>query len=801
MWHEARKQEKKIRGMMVDYKRRAERRRDYYEKIKQDPAQFLQVHGRPAKIHLDPAVAIAADSPATMMPWQGHSDNLIDRFDVRAHLDIIPEYKPKNDDEPGEDRQACYERYRTLVQNDFLSVGEDKFLHQIYLEERFGIFKPGPEEEKKKLLDKKVAIGYVYEDSTGSPTRSSIMKDMEEDDEENEEDKEDDLSDLDLDVTIDVSVLTPAQSAEMNEHSTKYGMVDDDFITYLLQDKEEADQLRLAREIEEEKAMYSGRKSRRERRALREKKLAGRKITSPPSYAARESPTYAPMRHSTSKSRSRSPPEAGKIMFITSFGGEVSDGEQKSGNKNHASNSKSGKTKSKESGGSVIGPQLPSKNNDKKQSKSSKSSPRSDSSRSSCHSKRKETKSNKRTHGRSRHRSPSSSSRSRSRSPRKSSSRDKKRKYRRHSSSSRSRSRTCSSRSRSRSRLQSRRTKTRSRSTSRSRTDDKSRSPLLPPPPIKSYYRHSLSRSNSDVSDDESDGDKSPIRTSQLPNITGSSKLQPLLGKAGLPTKGTKLTPQERLKKKMQIALRKQYKADKKAQMEKSEKQMQERQDRAEELREMAIKLRQRERERRHKMRGYGYDSDSDTTWTKNPDYDPRNPDSHHSKKSGTASSRSSSYSSDETSPTQSFTSNSRRRSRTKSPPPRSSRRSPVEDRRRSSPPPSSYRKRSPSHRSPSRRSRSPLLKSPTRNSVKSPRRSPQHSRRSRSPDRSYRNSRSRQSPSRRYSPPRNSRRRSPSRSPSRQHSSSRQYRRGNNSPRRSRSPSRTYGSRPLVDY
>ena len=33
MWHEARKQEKKIRGLMVDYKRRADRRRDYYEKI------------------------------------------------------------------------------------------------------------------------------------------------------------------------------------------------------------------------------------------------------------------------------------------------------------------------------------------------------------------------------------------------------------------------------------------------------------------------------------------------------------------------------------------------------------------------------------------------------------------------------------------------------------------------------------------------------------------------------------------------------------------------------------------------
>lgn len=33
MWHEARKQERLIRGMIVDYRRRAERRKDYYEKI------------------------------------------------------------------------------------------------------------------------------------------------------------------------------------------------------------------------------------------------------------------------------------------------------------------------------------------------------------------------------------------------------------------------------------------------------------------------------------------------------------------------------------------------------------------------------------------------------------------------------------------------------------------------------------------------------------------------------------------------------------------------------------------------
>lgn len=33
MWHEARKQEKKIRQHIIDYRRRAERRQDFYEKI------------------------------------------------------------------------------------------------------------------------------------------------------------------------------------------------------------------------------------------------------------------------------------------------------------------------------------------------------------------------------------------------------------------------------------------------------------------------------------------------------------------------------------------------------------------------------------------------------------------------------------------------------------------------------------------------------------------------------------------------------------------------------------------------
>lgn len=53
---------------------------------------------------------------------------MIDRFDVRAHLDMIPS-RPKKEDsdssegsgeEVWEERQAKYERYRILVQNEFI---------------------------------------------------------------------------------------------------------------------------------------------------------------------------------------------------------------------------------------------------------------------------------------------------------------------------------------------------------------------------------------------------------------------------------------------------------------------------------------------------------------------------------------------------------------------------------------------------------------------------------------------------------------------------------------------------------
>ncbi|KMQ91093.1 splicing arginine serine-rich 16 [Lasius niger] len=255
MWHEARKQEKKIRGMLVDYRRRAERRRDYYEKIKSDPTQFLQLHGRPCKIYLDPAIAAAGASPANMMPWQNNDDNLIDRFDVRAHLDWIPEAPDTIDVDialTSEDRHINYERYRIIVQNEFLGVTEEKFLHQIHLEEQFGSSTKLDSTKDKRKSANNAAIGYNYE------TEEPIPEPVKSGDPVISEEKGDDEdSDIDLDICVDVSQIEPSQAHEMNLVAQKYGLLGADYFSFLTQDFEEAETLRQARKQEEEKAMYS----------------------------------------------------------------------------------------------------------------------------------------------------------------------------------------------------------------------------------------------------------------------------------------------------------------------------------------------------------------------------------------------------------------------------------------------------------------------------------------------------------------------------------------------------------------
>ena len=356
MWHEQRKEERRIRGMLVDSRRRAERRRDYYEKIRADPNQFLQIHGRSVKIHLEPSVALAADSPANMMPWPGDSKILIDRFDGRANLDTIPEYNSKtakkdqelSAEESKELRITNYERYKILIQNQFLAVSEDKFLHTIDLEEKYGgtTYQGKKAKDDKKMFGgSKAAIGFKYEDSA-EPSYD-----------DNEEDEDDDLdSDEDFDLNLDVTSLNALQVNEINKIGHHFGLERKDVFKFFTRDYEEQEEIKASRAKESEKA--SGKKSKR-RRNNRDRYYEG-KIS--PTYALKKEVSRSKSRSSSLSSKSDSEVGEEKIEFITSFGGD-SD-QEKSKLDQEKEKPKSYQTSRR------MGPSLPSRSRDRRRSRS-----------------------------------------------------------------------------------------------------------------------------------------------------------------------------------------------------------------------------------------------------------------------------------------------------------------------------------------------------------------------------------------------------------------------------------------------
>ncbi|KAA0714859.1 CLK4-associating serine/arginine rich protein [Triplophysa tibetana] len=624
MWQEARKHERKLRGMMVDYKRRGERRREYYEKIKKDPAQFLQVHGRAYKIHLDSAVALAAESPINMMPWQGDTNNMIDRFDVRAHLDYIPTYTPPllnttTPEQESEERKCNYERYRGLVQNDFASISEEQCLYQIYVDELYGGLSKPNEDEKKKLGEKKAQIGYTYEDSTVTEPDANAEKE-DEDDSENSESEEDEVI-PDIDVEVDVDELNPEQVTDINKMATTYGMAEGDFVGMLRKDKEEVEAIKHAKALEAEKAMYSGRRSRRQRREFREKYMKGRQI-SPPSYARRDSPTYDPYKRpqsdssSESHSRSRSPGND-KITFITSFGGSDEEGAAPTqalpvAASSHTSSNTAGHSRgSRRRRSSSSHSSYSSRSSSRRSSRSSSHSRRSRRSRGGrdrdSRYSRSRSPSRRRSESRSRHRSGGGSSRRRyDRTRSRSTDRDKGRDRIRERDRDRDRGRRYTAR---------RRTRSRSRSQSDDRNQRRSRS---------SAYRRGGSVSQSPSRSPAASRSSSLSSRCALPASAPADKLKKSEPPGGKETGAAKpkMTPQEKLKIRMQKALNKQSKADKRAAQAKIQQQESKRQEREGVLRAMARKIRIKERERREKERDewekqYGRQSHSPSPNTK----------------------------------------------------------------------------------------------------------------------------------------------------------------------------------------
>jgi hypothetical protein len=299
------------------------------------------VWGRQCKIHIDPQVASAADNPSVMTKWRDDPDTVIDRFDARAHLDIIPESKDVDDsdkhldeNEKNELRLINYERYRTLVQNETIGISEEQCLKQIEVEEKYGSATSDKKVHEKK--EPKAQIGFNYDKNTPVAARQQA----------DDDDEQDDFDDEDVytfDMALDLDKLTTENKTMLNKYATNYGMIQGDFMKMLMLEKKELDELKEMKQMEANKAQYSGRKSRRERRAYKQQMILSRmaRDVSPLSYLKIKLPTddndnkesddehnrKNKHRHrstsssNSSHSRTQSPRQTkSKVLYITSFG-------------------------------------------------------------------------------------------------------------------------------------------------------------------------------------------------------------------------------------------------------------------------------------------------------------------------------------------------------------------------------------------------------------------------------------------------------------------------------------------------
>ncbi|ORY94110.1 alternative splicing regulator-domain-containing protein [Syncephalastrum racemosum] len=125
MWHAAKANEKKIKELMIDHKRRAERRRAFYESRMGDPRQLLRVIGSSTKLYPDVDQYYYHANTSNLMPWQGDPDIRIDRFDGRALLEYLPDSARRSSSGSNGVQDALadelnFERYHDLVEAERL---------------------------------------------------------------------------------------------------------------------------------------------------------------------------------------------------------------------------------------------------------------------------------------------------------------------------------------------------------------------------------------------------------------------------------------------------------------------------------------------------------------------------------------------------------------------------------------------------------------------------------------------------------------------------------------------------------
>ncbi|KAI6218147.1 DRY-EERY domain-containing protein [Aphelenchoides fujianensis] len=340
MWHEARKQDKLLRSRMVDSAKRSERRRAYYESVRMDPEQFMQLHGRRSQIHVDASIAQAAEATNILRKWQGNPEILIDRFDARSHLDAIPDAVGKRDELSGkeeiEEILCDFERYRILILNEFAHIDEQQHLKQIAAKE----FWPatgrlahgnhrGELEKKKKLAKERAAIGFAYGDSEVVPG-SSVGDDSESD---SGDDFEEDVGEYDS--KMDFRSMSLEKRAELERVSEKFGRLQLGFYELLKIDQKEQAESAEIREIDKAKHCATGKHAKAQRKRLkRQRALILNRASENEAATSALQRILRDARGPTGRRRARRPSRSSSSEgnsperdgFITSFGGRSTVG-------------------------------------------------------------------------------------------------------------------------------------------------------------------------------------------------------------------------------------------------------------------------------------------------------------------------------------------------------------------------------------------------------------------------------------------------------------------------------------------
>ncbi|KAJ3182074.1 hypothetical protein HDU87_000418 [Geranomyces variabilis] len=138
MWHEAKKQEKKLTATMVDLKARAERRAKYYRSKLADPTQLLRIGGTACRLYPDAGQHFYHENQDNLVRWQGDGETRIDRFDGRQLLDFLPADIPSHQQYSGEqgvdeeeEEALNFERYRDVIDIERTAKTEVQVLQRI----------------------------------------------------------------------------------------------------------------------------------------------------------------------------------------------------------------------------------------------------------------------------------------------------------------------------------------------------------------------------------------------------------------------------------------------------------------------------------------------------------------------------------------------------------------------------------------------------------------------------------------------------------------------------------------------